>query len=306
MTRRRSGFLFLAAAAAAAAMPSLATQAMTVKILRPLSGARVKGIIRVLAQVTGGVPKFVVFAVDKEWPHSTNVLPYSFDLNTARLSDGPHALYARAVDGAGAEAISEGVKIVVSNPVAAPFATVLAVSNSAGPNKPKPQAAPAPTPQIPAPPVVLERPVNMSEAKPAVASPAQQVAKAEPAVAKERETDQCYFVSLRRMGSGHYLSFREALEKCGGRVSWVHIEKQARGSVRGRHIEVRIGSTEAHVNDRMFKLALPVRLAENRTFVPASFCSIALPVTRVSYRPDRLEMVMAWDAPPKVALLPQR
>jgi hypothetical protein len=329
MMRKKSDILVLAAAAVIAVAPAIATQPMTVKIFRPLNGAKVKGIIRVVAQVSGSLPKFVLFGVDKEWPHSTNVLPYSYDLNTARLSDGPHTLYARAIDAGGSEAVSRGVKVIAVNAPSSPFASVVAVST-----KPASQAAPA-TKQAPGqPPVVLENPVKASEPKAAAAPPEEQAAKAivpgavaDPTSVKlpaaqpaspqpaaptvELPSDPAkphrqVAVAVRRMASGRYLSFREALEKCGGRVWWLHSEKRAEGDVRGRNIQVRIGNREARVNGRMFELDVPARLMENRTFVAPALCSIALPVSEVNYRGDQLEMVIAWDVPSQVALLPMR
>jgi hypothetical protein len=328
MMRNRSNILVMAAAAAVVVVPAIATQPMTVKILRPLNGAKVKGIIRVVAQVSGGLPKFVVFGVDKEWPHSTNAVPYCYDLNTGRLSDGPHTLYARAIDGGGIDAVSPGVKIIGVNAPSSPFASVVAVSK-----KPEPQT-PTAKPVGPEHLVVLQNPVKASEPKPAAGAPQPQAAKAvvtgaaaspatarppaeqsvspQPAAvavqppAEAAKLHRQVVVALRRMGSGRCLSFREAVEKCGGRVSWLHAEKRAEGNVGGRNVQVRIGSSQVRVNGRIFDLDLPARLIENRTFVGASFCSIALPVREVSYRADRLEMVVAWEGLAQVALLPAR
>lgn len=168
MTRILSRFLsrsmaMLALAGMLMAIPAQALAA-SLAIVAPRAQSVVSGTIRVVA--TAGDAKFayaVVF-IDGVGASATNTYPLRFDMDTARLSNGPHRLQLGLFDDSGIFAVSSPVVVMVSNGVAP----------SATPAVPKP----APAPATPAPDLTpIPIPVPLTQAAPAPAVPTAPVAK---------------------------------------------------------------------------------------------------------------------------------
>ena len=97
-----------------------------VRITSPKDGEQAKGRIRVDAETKVENPGYLIFCVDGARPHSTNVQPYYFELDTTALADGPHALAAEVYGRQGLLGRSSPVTIRVANAPASPEPQALA------------------------------------------------------------------------------------------------------------------------------------------------------------------------------------
>lgn len=88
-----------------------------VRIYAPAQGAVLKGAVRIGVQATddNGVD-WVLFFVDEAFAAGTNHPPYTHEWDTTKVANGPHRIYAVAVDQAGNEARSQEVTVIVNNP----------------------------------------------------------------------------------------------------------------------------------------------------------------------------------------------
>jgi hypothetical protein len=87
-----------------------------IKIASPAAGAKVRGVLSITASVrNGGRVSYVIFGVDADRPSSTNSAPYTFELDTTVLPDGPHRIFAEAYDNYGLIAASKVITIYVRN-----------------------------------------------------------------------------------------------------------------------------------------------------------------------------------------------
>ncbi len=88
-----------------------------VRIYAPAQGAVLKGAVRIGVQATddNGVD-WVLFFIDEAFAAGTNHPPYAHDWDTTKVANGPHRIYAMAVDQAGNETKSQEVTVIVSNP----------------------------------------------------------------------------------------------------------------------------------------------------------------------------------------------
>jgi hypothetical protein len=122
----------------------------------PKSGARITAPVTVAASVQGDYAiAYVIFVVDDKRPHSTNTLPYKYNLDPSTLSNGAHWVSAEAYTRQGLLAASKPIKIIVANPKpqpVAPAGRVVEVPAAPVPAAPAPVAvATAPAPKVTAP-----------------------------------------------------------------------------------------------------------------------------------------------------------
>ena len=119
-----------------------------IRISQPKPGAKLSGKVTVRAQAYGiqGL-SYVIFGIDAEKPHSTNAEPYQYELDTTRLPDGPHTLFAEAHGRYGLLTASAPVQVIVANqPSVAPRVLVQAPAAKAEPAAAPKVAAPKPAP----------------------------------------------------------------------------------------------------------------------------------------------------------------
>lgn len=88
----------------------------SIRISSPRSGAHVRGLITVQASVRTDVPiSYVILVLDDERPQSSNSAPYSFEVDTRELTDGPHRIFVEAYDRYGLVGSSSVTAIHVKN-----------------------------------------------------------------------------------------------------------------------------------------------------------------------------------------------
>jgi Bacterial Ig domain/Right handed beta helix region len=101
----------------------------TVAITSPASGATVSGTVTVSTSVSANTTS-VQFRVDgNNTSSAVTTAPFSYSLNTTKLSNGSHSLTAAASNAAGQTATSAGVTINVSNP--APTSPTVSITSPA-------------------------------------------------------------------------------------------------------------------------------------------------------------------------------
>lgn len=140
----------LALALAASISGLFGATGVSIKITSPAAGAKVSGVLTITASVRGARDvSYVVFGVDGDRPHSTNSEPYSFQLDTTVLTNGPHRIFAEAYDDYGLIASSKVITISVRNRAAS-----VAQAKKAPPAQlaEKPATPPSPTPATPTAP----------------------------------------------------------------------------------------------------------------------------------------------------------
>ena len=88
----------------------------SLRIASPRSGARVSGVISVQASVkTDERVSYVILGIDQDRPQSSNYAPYTFQIDTRELTDGPHRIFVEAYDRYGLVGSSSVVTIYVRN-----------------------------------------------------------------------------------------------------------------------------------------------------------------------------------------------
>lgn len=88
----------------------------SIRIASPSSGARVSGIISIQASVrTDERVSYVILGIDQDRPQSSNSAPYTFEMDTRELTDGPHRIFVEAYDRYGLVGSSSVVTIYVKN-----------------------------------------------------------------------------------------------------------------------------------------------------------------------------------------------
>lgn len=96
--------------------PSAKPVPWKVSLLEPASGAQVKGLVTVRAQIEGqGYIERVEFLVNGEWEGLSNRPPFTFDWNTAGGGNGPKTLEVVAYEPSGARHASRRVRVMVAN-----------------------------------------------------------------------------------------------------------------------------------------------------------------------------------------------
>lgn len=274
-----------------------AVEAMTsaggelVRITSPKDSQQVKGPIRVEAQTTVEDPAYLIFCVDGARPHSTNVRPYCYDLDTTGLPAGPHVLAAEVYAREGLIAQSSPVTILVGNVVGTPQPQALAQTAPAAPQAAIPAAAPKARASAAGSeggealaPVLVLRPA-------AAPAPAAQRDPMRPATAPafallpklrvpERTTA---LAGVTVILDGRTLSFdvapsvdegrtfgalRTVIESSGGTVAWLHAAKQAVAKRTQAELRVAAGSSEATLDGRPIELGAAVVLRDGRIVVP--------------------------------------
>jgi len=87
-----------------------------VKIASPAAGSRVADVLSIAVVVSGSAKvAYVILGIDEERPFSKNAAPYTFELDTTALSDGPHKIFAEAYDSCGLIGSSKAITIYVRN-----------------------------------------------------------------------------------------------------------------------------------------------------------------------------------------------
>lgn len=310
-----------------------------VRITSPANGQMVKGSIRVEAQTTIDDAAYLIFCLDGQRPHSTNVRPYSYDLDTAVLANGPHTLAVEVYGRAGAMAQSAPVKIEVVNGGALPIATAqVAPATPAGAKMSSvaatraEAAAPSPSqsavgqeePFAPAPILAplavptLSRSTNSTHTKTApAAAEAQAVVDAESPTLYVRPEHVvppqltvvldgrkvAFEVPAAVEGGRVYGPLRRLIEGSGGAVSWLSAAKQAIARRAGAELRVTIGVSEAQLDGRAIDLGATPRLSGSRTVVPLRATCEPLGLNVTWSADSRTVCLYSADAPVRVGAL---
>ncbi len=88
----------------------------SIRIVSPSAGAKVSGVISIQASIrTDERISYVILGVDEDRPQSSNSAPYTFQLDTRELADGPHRIFVEAYDRYGLVGSSSATKIHVKN-----------------------------------------------------------------------------------------------------------------------------------------------------------------------------------------------
>jgi hypothetical protein len=275
-----------------------------VRITSPTNGQKVKGSIRVQAQTTIDDAAYLIFCLDGTRPYSTNVRPYSYDLDTTTMADGPHTVAVEAYWRAGIRAESAPVRIEVANGGALPTATAQAAPAAAGRAEMPPVAtttAGSAEPNSPqsavrkddpfAPALMLAPPATPMPARsagattpktaPAAAEAQAVVGAASPTlyVRSENAAPQQLTVVLNgraitlevppalENGRAH-AALRRLIEGSGGAVNWLSAAKQVIAKRGGAELRVTIGVSQAQLDRRAIDLGAAPRITDGRTVVP--------------------------------------
>lgn len=88
----------------------------TISITSPKSGAHVSGMLKVQASIRSDVRiSYVILGLDSDRPQSSNSAPYSFQIDTRELTDGPHRIFIEAYDRYGLVGRSSVITVHVGN-----------------------------------------------------------------------------------------------------------------------------------------------------------------------------------------------
>ncbi len=88
----------------------------SIKIASPKSGARVSGVVTIQASIrTDEKVSYVILGVDEDRPQSSNSAPFSFQVDTSELANGPHRVFIEAYDRYGLVGSSAVITINVKN-----------------------------------------------------------------------------------------------------------------------------------------------------------------------------------------------
>jgi hypothetical protein len=146
------------------------------KITSPTDKAKVSGTVEVKAQLTTSGPvAYVLLVVDGTRPISMNSAPWTFELDTREMANGPHEISVEAYDSHSLVAASKAITIYTNNDAPAPEVVVAkqppttAKATAAAP-APKTRAAKTQTARVPkaeavAPAAKVQTPVPAPKAQ---------------------------------------------------------------------------------------------------------------------------------------------
>jgi len=118
---------------------------ISVATLSPTNGGTVSGTVSWQVKVSGTTPSRVDFSVDGAVKSSDSASPYSYNLDTTKLSDGTHTLYAAAYSHH-TRVASSSVTVTVENSTPTPAPEPEPAPSPAPEPTPEPAPAPAPEP----------------------------------------------------------------------------------------------------------------------------------------------------------------
>lgn len=121
-----------------------------VTITSPANGATLSGQATVTATVTGSEIDSVYLIVDGE-SMGTSGAPYSFSIDTKKLSNGPHSMFVRVWNKAGRAGDSATLSVTVNNVEVVPEPVPTPVPEPTPTPVPEPLPTPAPEPPPPSP-----------------------------------------------------------------------------------------------------------------------------------------------------------
>lgn len=314
-----------------------------VRITSPKDGQQTKGRIRVEVQTKVEEPAYVIFCVDGARPHSTNVQPYYFELDTTALTDGSHVLAAEVYSRQGLLGQSAPVTIRVANlPAVSPEPTAVAQqpiaaaepSRTASESR---QAAPKPglaardaaadarsSAARPNPPQVLGGALLIGPA----AAPAAATQRDEKQPSAQAALPGCPKLRAPSLDAalpvvtvildGRTLAFdvapavcegkalgalRTLIEQSGGAVNWVAAARQAVAKTMRAQLRVTIGAAQADLDGRVIDLGATVKLQSGRTIVPLRATCEPLGY-RVAWTPDsRTVRLCSTEAPVRIGAI---
>ncbi len=256
-----------------------------VTIAAPADGARVSGVIEVKASVKDAQGlSYVIFGVNDDRPISTNRAPFTWELDTRTLPDGPHRLFCEAYDSYGMIGSSRAITIHVNN------------GSAADAPAPAPVVSPGPPGRVAAAPAVAAP----AAARGPVAEPVAVAAGVAPASSPARTRGHTVVVNGRPVSfdvapsireNRIQVSFRALLEEMGATVTWLAQERTARGVAGPVTIEVAAGSRTALVNGHTQDMGLPSFVEQARLMVPLRFLG------------DATGSQVAWDGEACIASL---
>ncbi len=114
-----AGLLVLAMVLSLAGL--LGAAGTSISITSPQSGAQVSGLMKVRAAIRSDVRiSYVILAVDRNRPQSSNSAPYSFQVDTRELTDGAHRVFVEAYDRYGLVGRSSVITVYVRNGSSSP------------------------------------------------------------------------------------------------------------------------------------------------------------------------------------------
>jgi len=303
-----------------------------VRITAPKDGQQAKGRIRVEVQTQVENAAYVIFCVDGARPHSTNVQPYYFELDTSALADGPHALAAEVYSQQGRLGESAPVTIRVANMPLSPAPTAVAQRPSAAAESPraageshaaardaaadaKLSAARPDSRQMLASALIIGPQAALAPTTPGDAEgPRAQVAVAEPP--KVRMAGRGARVPVVAvMLDGRALAFdvapavcegrafgalRTLIEQSGGAVNWLAAARQVVAKKAGAQLRVTVGAAQADLDGRVIALGATVKLQTGRTIVPLRATCEPLGY-KVAWTPDsRTVRLCSAEAPVRI------
>lgn len=284
------------------------------QLVSPQPGAVVSGQVAVMARAEGFKDmQYLIFGVDEDRPLATNARPFTWQLDTTTLTDGPHTLVVEAHSRWGWMASSQPVQIIVANQAAQPASSKPDTPAVSVPVEGPAPALPTVTVLAPAQPTVvqLDEPAPLSlAASPAggllVSRPVEggvlaatpgaapvMVATVPPPVGQpaEQPTEVTVYLDGRPLGAnsvvmnGHQalVPFRQLVELAGGKVAWLRDTRQALGRRSGLQMLLTPGAASALVNGKVVPMPLAAQLTDGRTIAPLRFCS------------TQLGLQVAWD-----------
>lgn len=251
-----------------------------VTIAVPADGARVSGVIEVKASVRDAQGlSYVIFGINDERPISTNRAPFTWELDTRTLPDGPHRLFCEAYDPYGMIGSSRAITIHVSN-----------ASASDAP-APAPLVSPGPPGRVAAAPAAARGPVAEPVAVAAGVAPTSSPARTRGHTVVVNGRPVSFDVAPSIRENRIQVGFRALLEEMGATVTWLAQERTARGVAGPLTIEVAAGSRTALVNGDTQDMGLPSFVEQARLMVPLRFLG------------DATGSQVAWDGEACVASL---
>ncbi len=260
-------------------------------ITSPKAGARVSGAVDVQASIKVDADiSYVILGVDDDRPYASNSAPYSFELDTRTLTDGPHRLYVEVYDRYGLVGSSKTLTVYVRNGSSA----AVEAEEPAEPTRVAARPAANPPARIAARPdaaartaasaATVERSALVSPAAssrgplaaPVVATPAVTTALLQPAPARTGVRghtvvlngrpvafDVAPYIQSERL----HVGFRAMMETMGAEVSWSAETRTAKGVRGALRVEVPIGERFARVNGRKIATATPAVIRNGRTMM---------------------------------------
>ncbi len=295
---------------AVAVMCVFAVEALTaagtelVRITAPANGQQVSGRIRVEAQTSVNDPAYLIFCVDGKRPHSTNAMPYAYEIDTSKLGDGSHVLAVEVYGRAGLAGESAPVTITVANSITLPAPAAVVQQATAADPKAGTEAKVAIVDQVAAAPRQGPTlPVPASAALAAdIPSPSSAAHAATPLIIVLDERELSFDVAPRISDGRTHVALRALVEQSGGTVYWLAAARQAIARRAGSELRVTIGASQAQLDGRMIELGDVATLVKGRTIVTLRTACESLGLKTAWSSDARTVRLCSADTPMRVGM----